>query len=155
MELMEACVYVGDGELEVQDIPVPAAGSGDVLIEVAQCGICGSDLHLVLERTPGPEPCSATSGRERSWQPATGSTGWERRRPRGVRPDAGLRASAGPVGATDRRSASSVQPPDYLSFGGAFCRYVVVRADQLVRVPDTWPPAWPPSPSRRPSRSTR
>src|SRR2546430_5539720 len=54
MELMEASVYVGDGALEVQDVPVPALGPGDVLVEVAQCGICGTDLHLVLERIARP-----------------------------------------------------------------------------------------------------
>ena len=61
MELMEACVYVGDGVLEVQDVPVPAPGPGDVLIEIAQCGICGTDLHLVLGRIARPGTVPAHS----------------------------------------------------------------------------------------------
>jgi threonine dehydrogenase-like Zn-dependent dehydrogenase len=33
------------GELSVQELPDPRPGKGQVLIEVARCGICGSDLH--------------------------------------------------------------------------------------------------------------
>jgi threonine dehydrogenase-like Zn-dependent dehydrogenase len=32
--------------LEVRDIPTPEVGPEDVLIQVAACGVCGSDLHL-------------------------------------------------------------------------------------------------------------
>ncbi|HEY0759974.1 MAG TPA: galactitol-1-phosphate 5-dehydrogenase [Acidisarcina sp.] len=31
--------------LEVVDLPVPQSGPGDVLVRVAACGICGSDVH--------------------------------------------------------------------------------------------------------------
>lgn len=31
--------------LAVVDLPIPSAGSGEVLIRVAACGICGSDVH--------------------------------------------------------------------------------------------------------------
>src|SRR6266436_8845727 len=31
--------------LEIVEIPEPAPGSGEVLIHVAACGICGSDVH--------------------------------------------------------------------------------------------------------------
>src|SRR4030081_3817660 len=54
MELMEASVYVGDGVLEVHDVPVPDPGPGEVRIEISQCGICGTDLHFVLERIARP-----------------------------------------------------------------------------------------------------
>jgi threonine dehydrogenase-like Zn-dependent dehydrogenase len=32
--------------LELSDLPEPALGEHDVLIEVANCGICGSDMHM-------------------------------------------------------------------------------------------------------------
>ena len=32
-------------ELRVVDLPTPAPGKGQVLIDVVRCGICGSDLH--------------------------------------------------------------------------------------------------------------
>src|SRR3954464_13238954 len=51
---MAAAVYTGDGAVEVQHLPVPEPGEYDVLIEVSHCGICGTDLHLVLERYARP-----------------------------------------------------------------------------------------------------
>jgi len=52
--MMPAAVYVGDGAIEVQALPVPALGPADALVEVSHCGICGTDLHLVLERFARP-----------------------------------------------------------------------------------------------------
>src|SRR5947209_14070431 len=34
-----------DTRLEVVDLPEPAPGKGQVVLEVLRCGICGSDLH--------------------------------------------------------------------------------------------------------------
>ncbi|MEO7429073.1 MAG: alcohol dehydrogenase catalytic domain-containing protein, partial [Acidimicrobiales bacterium] len=48
-EHMPAAVLRGPGRLEVSDVPVPAVGADDVLVAVELCGICGSDLHMVLE----------------------------------------------------------------------------------------------------------
>ena len=42
---MKAAVFKGIGELAVEDVAEPEAGPGDLVIEVAVCGICGSDLH--------------------------------------------------------------------------------------------------------------
>jgi len=36
----------GPGSLELRDEPVPEIGDDDVLMEVAYCGICGSDVHI-------------------------------------------------------------------------------------------------------------
>jgi threonine dehydrogenase-like Zn-dependent dehydrogenase len=46
---MRAAVYHGQRELAVEEVPVPEVGERDVLLEVSHCGICGSDLHFVLE----------------------------------------------------------------------------------------------------------
>ncbi len=48
-DMMRAAVYVGDRKVEVQERPVPEVGPNDVLLEVSHCGICGSDLHFVIE----------------------------------------------------------------------------------------------------------
>ena len=43
---MRAAVFEGIGRpLSVHDQPEPQAGPGDLLVRVALCGICGSDLH--------------------------------------------------------------------------------------------------------------
>ncbi|MGQ0434624.1 MAG: zinc-dependent alcohol dehydrogenase [Microthrixaceae bacterium] len=48
-EHMPAAVLRGPGNLEVTVVPVPPVGADDVLVSVDLCGICGSDLHMVLE----------------------------------------------------------------------------------------------------------
>ena len=42
---MKAAVYYGPRDIRVEDIPRPAPGANEILIEVRACGICGSDLH--------------------------------------------------------------------------------------------------------------
>jgi (R,R)-butanediol dehydrogenase/meso-butanediol dehydrogenase/diacetyl reductase len=46
---MQAAVLRGRGCLEVSSVPVPTLGPGDVLVAVDWCGVCGTDLHMVLE----------------------------------------------------------------------------------------------------------
>ena len=48
-ETMPAAVYKAAGEIQVEQVPVPEVGAEDVLVAVELCGICGSDLHMVLE----------------------------------------------------------------------------------------------------------
>lgn len=51
---MRAAVYKGDQTIEVEDYPVPEVGKRDVLLEVSHCGVCGSDIHFVLEGWSAP-----------------------------------------------------------------------------------------------------
>lgn len=44
---MRAAVYRGKGRVVVETVPVPAIGAGEVLIRVAACGICGTDLKKI------------------------------------------------------------------------------------------------------------
>jgi L-iditol 2-dehydrogenase len=44
---MRAAVYRGKGRVVVETVPVPAIGPGEVLIRVAACGICGTDLKKI------------------------------------------------------------------------------------------------------------
>jgi len=46
---MPVGVYRGDGEVAVESRTVPQPGPGQVLAEVSHCGVCGSDLHMVIE----------------------------------------------------------------------------------------------------------
>jgi threonine dehydrogenase-like Zn-dependent dehydrogenase len=48
-ERMAAAVLKGPGRLAVEEVPVPAVGAGDVLVAIDLCGVCGSDLHMVVE----------------------------------------------------------------------------------------------------------
>jgi len=42
---MKALLLSQYNQLEIIDLPIPAPGSGEVLVRVAACGICGSDVH--------------------------------------------------------------------------------------------------------------
>ena len=44
-----AAVYRGRGRLDVTEVDLPAVGPSDVLVEVAYCGVCGTDLHNVID----------------------------------------------------------------------------------------------------------
>ena len=39
-----AAVYLGGGEVRIEERPVPRPGPGEVLVAMRACGICGSDL---------------------------------------------------------------------------------------------------------------
>lgn len=44
---MRAAVYRGVNDVRVETVPVPEIGPGEVLIRVAACGICGTDLKKI------------------------------------------------------------------------------------------------------------
>jgi (R,R)-butanediol dehydrogenase/meso-butanediol dehydrogenase/diacetyl reductase len=131
---MPAAVYIGDGALEVQWLERPTVADTDVLVEISHCGICGTDLHLVLEKYARP---GSVLGHE--WAgtiAAIGAsvTGWQINDRVVANPTAGCgecRAClAGRPAVCLRR-----EPPDLLGFQGAFCRYVTVTASRLLHIP--------------------
>jgi (R,R)-butanediol dehydrogenase/meso-butanediol dehydrogenase/diacetyl reductase len=134
---MPAAVYIGDGVIEVRQLPVPTLGRDEVLVEISHCGICGTDLHLVLERYARP---GSVLGHEWAGTVAAvgaDANGWE----------IGARVVLDPTpGCGECRACTRGRPavclrreaPDLLDFSrGAFCRYKVAPAARLVRVPDT------------------
>lgn len=46
---MRAARYYDRGDIRIEDIPEPEVGPGTVGIDVAWCGICGTDLHEYAE----------------------------------------------------------------------------------------------------------
>jgi L-iditol 2-dehydrogenase len=46
---MPVAVFMGLRDVAVEDRPTPVPGPGELLLEVSHCGICGSDLHFLLE----------------------------------------------------------------------------------------------------------
>ncbi|MBF4609408.1 2,3-butanediol dehydrogenase [Curtobacterium sp. VKM Ac-1393] len=46
---MKAARYHARGDIRIEDVPTPEASPGTVLINVAWCGICGTDLHEYLD----------------------------------------------------------------------------------------------------------
>jgi len=44
---MQAVVYRGINDMRVETVPVPAIGPGELLVKVATCGVCGTDLKKI------------------------------------------------------------------------------------------------------------
>jgi len=42
----------GVGHIEIRDVPEPSPGAGEVKIEVAACGVCGTDIHVRHDSFP-------------------------------------------------------------------------------------------------------
>ncbi|MGI4957052.1 MAG: alcohol dehydrogenase catalytic domain-containing protein, partial [Janthinobacterium lividum] len=47
---MRAAVMYAPGDIRVEDVPMPVAGRDDVLVKVAACGVCGSDIPRMLTK---------------------------------------------------------------------------------------------------------
>ena len=44
---MRAVVYRGVNDMRVETVPVPRIGAGELLVKIATCGICGTDLKKI------------------------------------------------------------------------------------------------------------
>ena len=44
---MRAAVYRGINDMRVETVPTPSIGPGELLVKVATCGICGTDLKKI------------------------------------------------------------------------------------------------------------
>ena len=48
MQMMSAAVFHGRGmPLKFEEVPIPKVGADEVLVKVAACGICQSDLEYI------------------------------------------------------------------------------------------------------------
>ncbi len=130
---MRAAVYRRAGEVEVTEVEVPAAGDGRALVEVDYCGICGTDLHMVLDGwgTPG-----SVFGHEFSGRIVKSGTS-------GLAPGtAVVGLPSVPCGHCDRCEAGRTSLCRNRTAAGngvehgAFARFVELDAPQLIAVPD-------------------
>jgi threonine dehydrogenase-like Zn-dependent dehydrogenase len=135
---MPVAVYRGPGQVEVEERPVPRPGAGQVLVEVDHCGVCGSDLHLMVEGwgKPGTVAGHEFAGTVRSvgadaagWAPGDLVVG-------GPSPRCGKcrRCLEGKPSQCEQRSGSIADHID-----GAFAGFVVSDARALRAVPSGLP----------------
>lgn len=52
---MRAALLYGAEDVRVEDVDEPSPGSEEILVDVAACGICGSDLHFYEAGGMGPD----------------------------------------------------------------------------------------------------
>lgn len=57
--------YADTKRIALEDVPIPEPGPGEVLVKVAFCGICHSDLSLINGTFPAQQPV-VTQGHEAS-----------------------------------------------------------------------------------------
>ncbi len=137
--VMRSAVYRRPGDIGVEERPVPVPGPGDVLVEVAYCGICGSDLHIMIEGWGKPGTVggheytgivAAVGDGVTSWVPGDAVVC-------GPSPRCGecRRCLEGKPSQCERRSA-----PVDTNLGGAFAGYVLTDARSLLRLPDAMSP---------------
>lgn len=45
-DLMKAAVFHGKHDVRVENVPIPEVKDNEVLVKVAYCGVCGTDVHI-------------------------------------------------------------------------------------------------------------
>jgi (R,R)-butanediol dehydrogenase/meso-butanediol dehydrogenase/diacetyl reductase len=136
---MRAAIYKGQHAMDVEERPVPDVGPRDVLLEVSHCGICGSDLHFVMEGWGQP---GSIEGHEWSGEVvAVGGdvTDWK----------VGDRAVGGPsprcgecehcLAGRPSLCVTRGTPGAGVHTDGAFAQYILVDERGIKRVPDGMP----------------
>lgn len=141
---MKAATVTAPGHLEVMEVDDPSPGPGQVVVQVALCGVCGTDLH-VLDGDHGKAKYPVVPGHELSGTVvATGA---------GVgRSLMGQAVAVDPMvfcGHCEQcRAGWSNLCPLGGGLGttadGAFAEYVAVSASQCEPVPPDLPPRWAP-----------
>ena len=131
--------YADSKTIAVEDIPIPEPGPGEVLVKVAFCGICHSDLSLINGTFPPQRPV-VTQGHEASGTIArlgAGVTGWAEG-DRVIVP-AGKPCLACPnCRRGDLPNCLRIQLMAF-AYDGAWAEYTVAQAIGLTRVPDNVP----------------
>ncbi len=134
-------LHVPTRTMTVEEVPVPTPGPGQVLIDVAYCGICHSDLGLLEGTFTDPRgPETITQGHEASGTIAAvgeGVTGW-------AVGDRVVPAAGRPCRRCDRcRRGDLTNCDDVLlmafAYDGAWAEFTLAEAGGLTRVPDGVP----------------
>ena len=141
---MNALVLTEYSHLELQQVPVPRPGRDEVLVRVAACGICGSDVHG-FDGSSGRRIPPLIMGHEAAGtiaETGPGVADWsigDR-----VTFDSTLNCGecafcqAGQINLCDAREVLGVSCAEFRR-NGAFADYVVVPARVVYRVPDSLP----------------
>jgi 6-hydroxycyclohex-1-ene-1-carbonyl-CoA dehydrogenase len=138
---MKAAVFHKGGEpLRVEEVPTPVPGPGELLVKVAACGVCHTDLHYVDHGTPTFKEPPLILGHEASGtiaETGEGIEGWKK----------GDRVLLPAVLTCGRcfccRTGRENICEEMRMFGnhidGAYAEYVVAPAKDIFRLPESIP----------------
>ncbi|OGQ24550.1 MAG: hypothetical protein A2138_10675 [Deltaproteobacteria bacterium RBG_16_71_12] len=137
---MAARLLRAGAPLALEELPVPAPQDGEVLVRVAACGLCGTDVHLAVEGSIAVERTPITLGHE-----AAGTVA-------GVGPGVvdvreGDRVAVFPAAScgacrhcrVGRESLCDSARVYGMARDGALAEYLAVPARSLLRLPDAMP----------------
>jgi L-iditol 2-dehydrogenase len=138
---MKALLLSQYNQLELTDVPAPEAGAGELLVRVAACGICGSDVHG-YDGSSGRRIPPIIMGHEAAGVVASAGDGVEEFK-------AGDRVTfdstvycgqcahcrRGDVNLCDRRQVLGVSCGEYRR-AGAFAEFVTIPARICYKLPD-------------------
>lgn len=131
--------YADSKAIAVEDVPIPEPGPGEVLVKVAFCGICHSDLSLINGTFPS-QQAVVTQGHEASGTVAKlgpGVTGWSQ----GDRVVVAAGRPCLECVNCRRGDLSNCLRIRLMAFAydGAWAEYTLAQAFGLTRIPDDVP----------------
>lgn len=131
---MRAAVMYSPGDIRIEDVAKPSPGADEVLLRVAACGVCGSDIPRML--TKGAHRMPIICGHEFSGhivQLGEGVEGWQEQELVSVAPLIPCRHCI------QCQAGNFSRCLDYDYFGsrrdGAYAEYVVVPLGNLLKAP--------------------
>ena len=135
---MQALVFDGPRQLRLADLPEPRPAAGEVVLEVAQCCVCGSDVHGFRGHSARRNAnVPLVMGHECSGRVAAlgaGVTGWTVGQRAVVQPAVSCgvcpACRAGQANTCPKLALIGIERP------GAFARFVAVPAHRLFAIPD-------------------
>lgn len=138
-QTMPAAVYRGPHDVRVEEWSVPEPGPGEVLVETGWCGVCGTDLHTVIDGwgRPGFVPGHEWSGTVVAVGEEVTSVKPGDRVVGGPDPTCGDCApcrAGRPSLCTERGMPGALGSGDHV-FQGAFARYVKTGETSAVKIP--------------------
>ena len=128
--------YAETKTIAVEDVPIPQPGPGEVLVKIAFCGICHSDLSLINGTFPAQLPV-VTQGPEASGtivELGAGVTGWSV----GDRVILAAGKQCGQCPNCRRGDFDNCMATQIMAFAydGAWAEYSLAQAIGLTRIPD-------------------
>jgi 6-hydroxycyclohex-1-ene-1-carbonyl-CoA dehydrogenase len=132
---IETWQMVEPGKLERKSVDAPKIGPGEVMVEIAGCGVCHTDLGYFYDGVPTVNKPPLTLGHEISGTVIAGEKGWVGKE---VIIPAVMPCNNCPICAAGRgnRCLAQKMPGNSMGIYGGFSSHIVVPAEDLCVIPD-------------------
>lgn len=126
------------GELQKTEVPVPELGQGEVLVEIAGCGLCGTDISYFYDAVPTVTKPPLTLGHEISGTVVAAGAGADLWVGRNVIVPAVMPCNSCEIcaGGRNNRCLAQKMPGNSLGVYGGFSSHIPVPAQDLCDIDD-------------------